>query len=236
MIEEGILVPKDHIVHPVKVNVGRSPLQPPKLAVFFRSGNSREKLRKVLAGGTKSRLIDSGAVVPECPMKAPAGVIDLAQYHIPGIQDALALVVCHPVLDSTQQHIAAGDATGSGQEAPPGRMEAQADALFRTGPHQCRTGPRIGEAHDPLQAVEGKPGFLLVTATHHHILPIQRQIAILRQDKQSIEQPSHSVSSKFFFRYAATVPDFWSLGRQISFSEQALQPFFGFAEGVWPRA
>jgi len=134
------------------------------------------------------RLIHPLGMIPQRPLQHRAAVIHLAHHHVAGNQAGGAFVLRDAVLLHPQQHIALDFPKGGGQKAPPGREETQPNIALGAGAHQLGAGPRVVEAGDVLQRVQGKTRGLLPLPLDHHIFAVQAQIAVLAQDIQRVQQ------------------------------------------------
>ena len=106
------------------------------------------------------------------------------------------LAVGNPVLRLAQQHIAALFPDCAGQKLAARAEKAQVNAQPGAFAHQGRAGPGIAEADDALQRVQRNAGQLRLGAVYHHGFAVQREIGILGQNVQGVQQLSHTVSPK----------------------------------------
>src|SRR5699024_8991410 len=134
-------------------------------------------------------------------------------------------VVRRPVLLLAQQYVAPFFSNGAGQKPAARGEKAQVHASLSAGAHQGWGSPAVGEAQDPLQGVQGEPGGLFPLHADYYVLSVQGEVAVLRQDKQGVQQFSHGgPSSHTWARMYWSGFVFWqSLGRHSSLREQALQ-------------
>ena len=155
----------------------------------------RQQLPDALSSLFQAAPLHPGAVVPAGALDAGRAVAELSKDHTPGNFAAALRIVSNAVLLPPEKHIAAALSAGPGQEAAPGRAEGQPDAPLGAGPHQRRRGPGIGKADNCLQRVQRIPGNHILFPVCQDIFPLQRQINVLRGDKQRVQKLLHGISS-----------------------------------------
>ena len=232
---EYALVIQYELIQHAEIGVGPVALQP---AQPIQRGFIERSWQKLLdlAGSVGKRLcVHPHTMIPLCALNAPAGIIQLAEYHAPGDTAAFGLVIRRPILCPPKQHIAVDLAAYPYKEPAPRRAQRHAYAPFCTFAHQCRRKPGIGKANYALQRVQRIAGKLLLIPVRDCVFAVKGQVNILRHGIQRVKQLFHGSTSIALRRYSLTSLSFMSLGIQTSFSEQALQAFDGFTLGVYPR-
>lgn len=147
-------------------------------------------------GGRRELLpVQPHPVVSPGALHAPAGVIYLAEDHHPGQAAALERVVRRPILHPPQQHVPVGGPHHPKQKLAPWGAESHADVLLGTGTQQRRGSSGVGEGDDALKRVQGAAINLRPVPFGHHVLAVQCEKYVLRQDKHGVQQLSHGFSS-----------------------------------------
>ena len=139
-------------------------------------------------------------MITEGAFDAPAGVVELAEDHVPRNPAACDRVVRRPILCPAEQHVPGILSANPGQKAPSGRAKGQSDPLFSACAHQSGGRAGIGKGNDSLQRVKGVAGNGLFFPIGDHILSIQCEVDVLPGYEQHVEQLLHGFSSIAFFR------------------------------------
>ena len=193
--EKVLFSTQEHMVKHAEIRAGRNPLQPPQGIQVRNTQHRRQQLPDALSSLFQAAPLHPGAVVPAGALDAGRAVAELSKDHTPGNFTAALHIVSNAVLLPPEKHIAAALSAGPGQKAAPGRAEGQSDAPLGAGPHQRRRSPGIGKADDCLQRVQRIPGNHVLFPVCQDIFPLQRQINVLRGDKQRIQKLLHGISS-----------------------------------------
>lgn len=78
--------------------------------------------------------------------------------------------------------------------------------LLSAGSHQGRTGSLVGESNDSFRHKQRKPASLFLSCIYYHIFGFQRQMYILRGDKQGGQQLLHGASLLSLFWDILIIP------------------------------
>ena len=148
--EEGFLPIQDHLIEYAKICGCTHALQAAKSIRVRHLRNLGKKSLQFLTGAGQRFPIHAHSVIPAGSLDAPAGIVQLAEDHVPGDAAASFRVVRNAVLLPAEQDISAVLSADPRQKAAPGGAEGQADALLRAGAHQRRGRAGVGEADDAL--------------------------------------------------------------------------------------
>ena len=136
-------------------------------------------------------------MVPQCPLDALPGVIELAEDAHSSHAAALRRVIGHPVLLPAQQHVPVALAVDPAEEAPLWGAEGKADILFGTFAHEGGRGPGIGKREYLRERMERKTAYLALSPLDHYVFAVQRKIGILGGDEKGVEQLFHASMAPF---------------------------------------